>query len=73
MTMVESPCQSICALDGDDVCIGCFRSGLEISYWGRLEPEQQREVLERCRKRMVGESVPCLIGERNRRFPGKES
>lgn len=56
-----SPCVSICALDGDDICVGCFRTGHEISYWGRLEAEQQREVLRRCQQRLAGESAPCVI------------
>ena len=42
-----SPCVSICALDGDDICVGCFRTGREISYWGLLPVEERREVLVR--------------------------
>lgn len=56
-----SPCASICALDADDVCVGCFRTGMEISYWGRLSADRQREVLSRCQRRMSGEVVPCLL------------
>ena len=58
--LVASPCVSICALDGDDVCIGCFRSGQEISHWGKLSAVQQREVLDRCQRRMRGEQVPSV-------------
>ena len=65
MQMVASPCVSICALDGDDVCIGCFRSGREISLWGRLTPDQQREVLMRCQRRMHGEMVPSIMEEQS--------
>jgi predicted Fe-S protein YdhL (DUF1289 family) len=57
--VVASPCVSICALDGDDVCIGCFRTGGEISRWGLMTAKQQREVLVRCQRRMAGESVDC--------------
>lgn len=60
---VPSPCMSICALDNDDVCIGCHRTGLEISYWGRLSREQQREVVRRSSARMQGEHHPCLVQE----------
>ena len=28
---VKSPCVSLCALDIDDVCMGCQRTGQEIS------------------------------------------
>ena len=45
-----SPCVSICALDGDDICVGCFRTGREISYWGLLPVEERREVLVRCQQ-----------------------
>ena len=45
--IVPSPCVSICALDADDVCVGCFRTGREISQWGRMDAAQQREVLRR--------------------------
>lgn len=58
-----SPCMSICALDGDDVCVGCFRTGGEISFWGRLPVDQRREVLVRCQRRMDGAPAPCLINQ----------
>lgn len=57
---VASPCVSICALDGDDICIGCFRSGGEISRWGLLAEDQQRDILQRAEARMRGEVVACL-------------
>ena len=58
---VASPCISVCALDEDDVCVGCYRTGMEISHWGRLTAEQQRDVVERSRVRMFGGLAPCLI------------
>lgn len=58
---IASPCASICALDNDDICIGCFRTGMEISYWGRLTPEQQRDVVIRSAQRMRGEPASCLV------------
>ncbi|MFZ5724151.1 MAG: DUF1289 domain-containing protein [Pseudomonadota bacterium] len=48
---VPSPCVSICALDDDDICVGCYRSGREISDWGKLGDDEKRAVLERCRER----------------------
>lgn len=50
---VPSPCQSICALGDDDVCVGCFRSGREISDWGRLSDDEKRAVLARCVEREI--------------------
>lgn len=58
---VPSPCVAICALDEDDVCVGCFRTGREISYWGRLSVQQQREVLRRCQLRMNGAQAACVM------------
>lgn len=58
---VASPCQSICALDHNDVCIGCYRTGMEITRWGRMTSEQQREVVRRCARRMEGEHDPCVV------------
>lgn len=48
---VKSPCVSICALDGDDVCIGCYRTGIEIGQWSQMTLEQQRVVLMRVEQR----------------------
>ena len=42
---LPSPCISICALDGDNICTGCFRSGDEIRGWGSYTNTQRREVL----------------------------
>jgi predicted Fe-S protein YdhL (DUF1289 family) len=42
---ITSPCISICALDGDNICTGCFRSGDEIREWGSYNNAQRREVL----------------------------
>ncbi len=48
---VRSPCVNICALDDDDVCVGCFRTGQEITQWWRMDSEGQREVLVKCAER----------------------
>lgn len=58
---LASPCVSICVLDEQDICIGCHRTGMEISQWGRLSVDSQREVLQRCRHRMLGDARPCVI------------
>lgn len=44
---VSSPCVSICALDESDVCIGCQRTGDEITQWPRLTDEERRAVLDK--------------------------
>lgn len=42
---VRSPCVSICALNEDDVCIGCHRSSDEIMRWMQMSNDERREVL----------------------------
>ncbi|MCA0901896.1 DUF1289 domain-containing protein [Microbulbifer agarilyticus] len=50
---VKSPCVSVCALNSEDICEGCFRSGSEISQWGKMNNAQKREVLSKCQERAV--------------------
>jgi predicted Fe-S protein YdhL (DUF1289 family) len=49
--MVKSPCVAICALDADDMCIGCYRTGDEITQWGEMDNEQKREVIKKVAER----------------------
>ncbi len=49
--IVLSPCVGVCALDEDDVCIGCLRSGQEISRWGYLDNEGKRAILANVEQR----------------------
>lgn len=51
--VVLSPCISVCALDEDDVCIGCFRSAKEIGEWGRVDNNGKREILKNVARRMA--------------------
>lgn len=48
---VHSPCVSICALDEHDVCIGCQRTGDEITRWGSMSNCERKAVLERVAER----------------------
>ena len=48
----QSPCISVCLLDGNDICTGCFRSAEEITDWFVASAEQKREMLRRARERM---------------------
>ncbi len=48
---VASPCVNICALDDDDICIGCQRSVTEITRWNWLDDDERRVVLARCLER----------------------
>lgn len=48
---VRSPCVHVCALDEQDICIGCQRTAAEITRWGRMDNAERREVLQRCLER----------------------
>ncbi|MDY6921056.1 MAG: DUF1289 domain-containing protein [Pseudomonadota bacterium] len=50
--LVASPCVGVCALDDDDLCIGCLRSGREISQWGYLDNAGKRQVLQKVAARL---------------------
>ncbi|KPQ27605.1 MAG: putative Fe-S protein [Marinobacter excellens HL-55] len=48
---VRSPCVSVCALDENDICIGCQRSGDEIFRWTTMTNDERREVLLKVAER----------------------
>lgn len=48
---VRSPCVSVCALDAEDICVGCYRSGAEITLWTSLDNAAKREVIRRAAER----------------------
>ncbi|AZT83470.1 DUF1289 domain-containing protein [Marinobacter sp. GN3S48] len=48
---VRSPCVSVCALDANDVCIGCHRTGDEIMRWTRMTNDERRDVLKKVARR----------------------
>ncbi|MCK9236688.1 MAG: DUF1289 domain-containing protein [Thiopseudomonas sp.] len=54
---IASPCVSICALDDDDVCIGCQRTGDEIIRWGKMTNDERRAVLTRLVQRAQAQGL----------------
>ncbi|SDH60848.1 DUF1289 domain-containing protein [Pseudomonas panipatensis] len=54
---VVSPCVHVCALDDNDICLGCQRSADEITRWGRMDNAERREVLARCHERAREQGV----------------
>ncbi|MGO3346635.1 MAG: DUF1289 domain-containing protein [Marinomonas sp.] len=48
---VKSPCVNLCSLNDDDVCIGCYRTGQEISVWGSVSVSERRTILSKVRER----------------------
>jgi predicted Fe-S protein YdhL (DUF1289 family) len=48
---MPSPCVSICALNEDDVCVGCYRTGDEITRWWGMDNSEKRQVLAKVKER----------------------
>lgn len=48
---VKSPCVNICSLNEENVCIGCYRTGKEISLWGSMNKASQLAVMKKVRER----------------------
>lgn len=57
----KSPCISICVLDDDDICQGCYRSADEITDWFMASNEEKRAIIVRARERMEA-SNPIRLG-----------
>jgi predicted Fe-S protein YdhL (DUF1289 family) len=48
----KSPCISVCVLDENDICMGCYRSADEITDWFMASDDEKRAVLHKARERM---------------------
>ena len=57
----ESPCISVCLLDENDICVGCYRSADEITDWFMADADEKREILARAGERMKS-AVGTLLG-----------
>lgn len=58
---VRSPCISVCVLDDEDICLGCYRSAAEITDWVMMSNDEKREVLRRSQERLEA-SNPIRLG-----------
>lgn len=57
---VRSPCVNVCALDIDDLCIGCYRTMDEIVRWSSMSNDERRDVVRMADQR-YNERHPPLI------------
>jgi uncharacterized protein len=57
----KSPCISICVLDENDICMGCYRSAEEITDWFMSTNEQKQEVLRLARERCQASTTIRLM------------
>ena len=48
---IKSPCISVCVLNEDDVCEGCYRSAQEITDWSALSLEAKKAVMSNVKRR----------------------
>ena len=48
---VESPCVSICRLDENELCVGCFRTATEIGQWLSYTHEQRSAIMKQLPER----------------------
>ena len=51
MDPVQSPCNNVCRLNGDQICIGCGRSVEEICDWSQADAGRRREICDAARGR----------------------
>ena len=51
MSEIKSPCISVCALNDDGLCIGCWRTADEIAAWSSLDDDDKRGVVKIAQQR----------------------
>ena len=49
--VVKSPCISVCVLNDEDVCEGCYRNAQEITDWTELSNPQKKQILVKVNER----------------------
>jgi predicted Fe-S protein YdhL (DUF1289 family) len=47
---VITPCVGQCALNADDICMGCYRTSSEISDWTNKSEDEKIDIVIRCKK-----------------------
>ena len=59
--MVNSPCISVCVMDNNDICEGCYRSAEEITEWSFMTDEERLEVLTKVKERFKSSNKITLL------------
>jgi predicted Fe-S protein YdhL (DUF1289 family) len=47
----QSPCIENCILNDKKICVGCFRSLVEIAQWSQMDDRMRLEVLDKAENR----------------------
>ena len=55
---IESPCISVCQVDGDDVCIGCGRTIDEIVSWLSFSERERARAVSKAKQRLREKQRP---------------
>ena len=50
---VQSPCIDNCCLNNQKICLGCFRSLVEIAQWSQMNDRMRLDVLHKAEKRRI--------------------
>ncbi len=50
-TDVKSPCVRNCCLNEEDVCMGCYRTIVEIIEWGQANNAERNTILKMAKQR----------------------
>ena len=54
-TDIQSPCISVCRMsDNSGLCVGCFRTSVEIAGWSSAGDDSKRSVWKLIEQRMDG-------------------
>ena len=48
---VQSPCIDNCCLNNEKICLGCFRSIMEIAQWSQMSDKIRLDVLHKAENR----------------------
>lgn len=51
--IIESPCVRNCCLDENDICLGCFRSLIEIMQWTLVDEYTRQKFIGNAEKRKI--------------------
>jgi predicted Fe-S protein YdhL (DUF1289 family) len=54
---VQSPCIDNCCLNDEKICLGCFRSIVEIAQWSQVNDKVRQDVLHKAEIRRKGHDL----------------
>lgn len=62
--MVQSPCNKICTLNAEGVCVGCGRSRAEIGAWSQISDADKAKVVKKAKERLAAMGVKGEVSAR---------